>query len=314
MSLLFNHGQPSPYNVRSNTLVLDSGLQLIAGAAVGDVLTSDASGNATWQPNTGPTPGDNIVVANPAPMISILDTGVNSNNAILRLQGQPSFAFVQLLADGAGNAVLQNLNTAGNMNITTLGTGILTLSSVDGGISLRPSGSGSVNLAPVNGNVNITPSNGLVILSGANYPVGPYALQVNASNQIVPSLSGTFTPSFQFDVTTSGLTYSTQIGKYTQVGNVVQFFINVVLSGNSATSVGNASIVGLTIPTGTGLNAFSINYNSNLTYTGQLAGFIESGATAIKLTDGGPGGLIQLTNTAFNSLSQVRLTGIYFTS
>lgn len=37
----------------SGLLVLGNGLQIPAGAAAGDVLTSDSAGNAAWQPNRG---------------------------------------------------------------------------------------------------------------------------------------------------------------------------------------------------------------------------------------------------------------------
>jgi hypothetical protein len=58
---------------------------------------------------------------------------------------------------------------------------------------------------------------------------------------------GTFTPTLTFGGAAVGLTYATQVGRYTKVGNRVMVTIYLVLS-NKGSSAGSAVVSGLPIP------------------------------------------------------------------
>jgi hypothetical protein len=126
MSLLFDHGIPSQYNIRCNNEVVDGNLA-VAG---------------TFTPGSGIITPGNIVVSNAGPSISIVDNAINTNRATLLLQGGPLITPVKLQQDGSGNVILENGNASGN-------------------ISLINDGSGSINL----NTAVATPSNNLVLIN-----------------------------------------------------------------------------------------------------------------------------------------------------
>lgn len=73
----------------------------------------------------------------------------------------------------------------------------------------------------------------------------------------------TFTPQLRFGGSSTGITYTTQTGTYTRVGNIINFFINIVLSSKGA-QTGDASIFGLPVA-GVGNPVYS-GYFTNLAF------------------------------------------------
>jgi len=65
-----------------------------------------------------------------------------------------------------------------------------------------------------------------------------------------------WTPNLQINGSNTGITYTTQTGGYSRIGNVVSFWFNIVLS-NKGASVGNVTISNLPVTTGaSGANIF----------------------------------------------------------
>lgn len=58
---------------------------------------------------------------------------------------------------------------------------------------------------------------------------------------------GTFTPSLRFSGNSSGMTYSTQVGKYTKIGRLVYFVFRIALTAKGS-STGSAQVFGLPFP------------------------------------------------------------------
>lgn len=119
---------------------------------------------------------------------------------------------------------------------------------------------------------------------------------------------GTWTPVLTFGGSSTGITYSTQNGSYTRIGNFVRCTFCIVLSSKGA-QVGTALITGLPF-TVVGSNDTSSLRNDGITYT---AGYTYSVAQA--LTSGTTAGLYQegsnvtsavLANTAFANTSVVQ--------
>jgi len=81
---------------------------------------------------------------------------------------------------------------------------------------------------------------------------------------------GTWTPELRFSGATTGITYNTQVGKYTKVGRLVNAYCKVELTSKGSAS-GNGEIYGLpfTVPTG-GLSVPVSAYIYLVTFTGAL--------------------------------------------
>lgn len=92
---------------------------------------------------------------------------------------------------------------------------------------------------------------------------------------------GTFTPTL-VGLTTAGTgTYNTQTGRYTRIGNIVHVYI--LLDWSAHTGTGNMQIQGLPVTSASGplpvLNAAP----SNLTFTNNLFGRVNSNSTTVDL-------------------------------
>lgn len=131
---------------------------------------------------------------------------------------------------------------------------------------------------------------------------------------------GTFTPTF---IPSSGafgaITYTTQLGEYTQIGNVVYFTINLQLSAFTVgTATGHQLFIG-NLPIAAGGAAISISsavLMQNITYTGipsvqinAVSGTILDIAQTVTST-----GVTLLTCDALSATSTLRFSGFYFTS
>jgi len=126
--------------------------------------------------------------------------------------------------------------------------------------------------------------------------------------------SESFTPVVTFGGGSTGVTYSTQAGRYTRIGNMVMFNIAIVLT-SKGTDTGVFSITGL---------PFSVATTNSLAPTSHRLSYITTGATwlysavngsAVLVYAASSGGLqtpISNTNVADNS--QFYIQGTYFTS
>jgi hypothetical protein len=92
---------------------------------------------------------------------------------------------------------------------------------------------------------------------------------------------GTFTPTLA-GLTTAGVgTYNTQTGRYTRIGNIVHVYI--LLDWSAHTGTGNMQVQGLPLTSATGPLPMLQAVGSNLTFTGNLFGRVNSNATTIDL-------------------------------
>jgi hypothetical protein len=125
-----------------------------------------------------------------------------------------------------------------------------------------------------------------------------------------PLIQGTFTPGVSFNNGTSGITYSTQSGTYTKIGNIIHFNINITLTSKGS-STGTARVTGL--PFTPALTATYVIANAiNLTAAGEPYVTVASGVTTavIQLFNSG-GSPTSLTDTAFANNTTFRVSGTY---
>lgn len=143
--------------------------------------------------------------------------------------------------------------------------------------------------------------------------------EVPNKNDVPAYEQGTFTPELQFGGASTGITYSTQAGKYTRVGNVIHWAITLDLT-SKGTATGNATISGLPY----------VNYGTPpttvpATAIGGISGItLPSNAFGIQATIIGATNQIQLrasssavgvtpiTDSNFSNGAVIRAEGKYF--
>jgi hypothetical protein len=131
--------------------------------------------------------------------------------------------------------------------------------------------------------------------------------------------TSTWTPGIAFGGGTTGITYTTQAGEYTQIGNIVYFNCNIVLS-NKGSSTGAVTITGLPVNTSANEanNAVSINNFGNLTLSvgnTLVSGVFSASGSTINLQQTSLTGTVSnISNTNFANTSQLTFSGFYFTS
>ena len=145
--------------------------------------------------------------------------GVTSPDSKLALAGTGSDAATRIsITDGSGKANV--LGRYGNLSLQA-----------DEGNAVA----GSLMQFKVDG------SEKMRILSGGGITFNGDTAQANALNDYE---EGTWTPDLRFGNGSSGMSYSTQIGTYTKVGNVVHWRFRISLS-NKGSSTGHAQVFGL---------------------------------------------------------------------
>lgn len=124
---------------------------------------------------------------------------------------------------------------------------------------------------------------------------------------------GTFVPVLQFGGASVGVTYTTQIGKFTRIGNTVHFTINIKLTSKGS-STGQAKIAGLPVAASLntalsmvifsgvqGLDEFDTNIGASIFNTSPT--IIDLGAYAVDLDLGFPLIEANIANTAEFTIS-----------
>jgi hypothetical protein len=110
---------------------------------------------------------------------------------------------------------------------------------------------------------------------------GIYIGGTGAANYLDDYEEGTFTPEFANGASS---TYSSRIGTYTKIGNVVYFWLDIILSNQSGTS-GGAQITGLPFTSNSFLQGVgSIGGDNNWSNPrSNLSGAVSSSSTTITI-------------------------------
>jgi hypothetical protein len=137
------------------------------------------------------------------------------------------------------------------------------------------------------------------------------------SNTLDDYQEGMWSPILQFGGGSTGITYATQTGRYTKIGNRVFLTAQIMLSAKGSPT-GNATITGLPFnqvsSTPTMHGSMVVTHYFNLaSITGYLTGFIGSGESTATLRLGGATGTTDLTDTNFTNTSQLQLEMIMTT-
>lgn len=187
--------------------------------------------------------------------------------------------------------------------ITPGNTRVMTVPDKDGTIALLDDSNNLTGIAALT-------ASGLLTLSAGQIKF-PAAQNASAdANTLDDYEEGTFAPGITFGNAAVGITYATQEGKYTKVGNVVSATLRVVLT-NKGSSTGSAKITGLPFAP-TVFAAVAFGYTYLVTFTGTILGYLDTGVANINLAhfDEG-GGTAVLTNADFSNGSYIMATVIY---
>ena len=135
----------------------------------------------------------------------------------------------------------------------------------------------------------------------------------SGSNFLDTYEEGTFTPALEFGGASTGITYTTQLGVYERIGGRV-FFSAYILLSNKGSSTGVAKIIGLPFSSASGNGNLSpvVYRTTNLTFTGQISGHIETGSPSMNIQDIVSGGAtVNIDNNDFVNTTEILVSGHY---
>lgn len=151
---------------------------------------------------------------------------------------------------------------------------------------------------------------GPILTDYARFP----ATQVpsGGANDLDDYEEGTFTPGVAFGGAAVGVTYTTQVGRYTKIGNRVIAQAYVIVSDNGS-STGVVTLTGLPFTADATANnycAISIWINNTESITGQVLGYVALGTSTINVTQFVSNAIVALTEA--NVSNAANDTGIMF--
>jgi hypothetical protein len=235
-----------------------------------------------------------------------LSVVADSNGQNVQLNGRTGDSLVQMFFRNFGGTNNLASISSDSGNTLQFGTGSQTAPTVPTE-RMRIDSSGNVLV----GKASATANGGDVqVSSGITFP----ATQVPKSdaNTLDDYEEGTWTPVLRFGTLSVGITYTTQTGNYTKIGNMVYFNMFIVLSSKGS-STGAADIAGLPETVGVTSSA-SIRGN---TFAAALdavpnALSIAGGATIrIENLPNGSSTVANLTDTNFAATTSLLISGSY---
>lgn len=141
-------------------------------------------------------------------------------------------------------------------------------------------------------------------------------LTFDGTNFMSNYATATWTPNLQIAGSSTGITYTTQAGGYTRIGNVVTIWAQILLSSKGA-SVGNVTISNLPVATSTnGANqCMSISFFNGFSAAGTFTTLglwtAASSAVATFVSSGNGVAVAQITNANLTNTFQVIFSGSY---
>jgi len=124
---------------------------------------------------------------------------------------------------------------------------------------------------------------------------------------------GTFTPIVLLGGANVGMTFTSQVGTYTKVGNRVYFQLYILLSAKGS-SVGGLQVAGLPFVSNGGSNripAVAIWADTLAAVVGSIKGYVQAGTTQIVVLIATNGSLSAAANTNLNNTSACCVAGHY---
>lgn len=164
----------------------------------------------------------------------------------------------------------------------------------------------------------------LIAASGlVSLPLGQLAFPATQNPSSDPNTlddyeEGTFTPTFTAGTVPTGVTYSTQLGYYTKIGNQVDFYLRIVLTSKGSGGAGNATLAGLPFTAnnpGATIAVCGLNIGNVTLVAGyaQAVALVNAGGTSLVIGLNGNNVAIGFTQwSEANNTSRFVVSGQYF--
>jgi hypothetical protein len=202
--------------------------------------------------------------------------------------------------------------------MTTENTGVIGARTASGNIAFQTyNGAAWGERARIDYLGNLSLTNGNVILSTSGRGIDFSATSSNGTSELLADYEeGTWTPVFQGTVTSGTYVYSTQVGRYTKVGNLVTVFGHLVISSITTAATGVMRIGGLPFTTSS-VNVYAAGtagWTDNITISsGTLALSVNLGGVVIdlyRIISGAGVGFITPSDLVVNT--RINFTATYF--
>jgi len=261
-------------------------------------MTLDGSGNLL----VGKTSPDSTTVGVEARGSGILTATRDS--------GTPVF-FGRNTTDGSILTFQKGSTTVGSIGAS--GNEIFIGSPNSGGTYLRLGGGGFYPATSTGANSDNTTNIGdpAVRFKDLYLSGGVYLGGTGSANKLDDYEEGTWTPVIEFGGNSVGVTYSVQSGRYTKVGDVVTFYMQVNLTARG-TSTGAVRFTGFPFNSVSAATSVSI-LTGQLSSVDDIQAFIDTGE-GLNLESRNTGTQSSLTHSNVNSNSSFYASGIYYTS
>jgi hypothetical protein len=148
----------------------------------------------------------------------------------------------------AANSLVKGGGAGAAPSTTTTGTGVLTA------LGNNVSGSSGIALVTQPQFTNTIGVGAAAAASGSGVSFPATQSASSDVNTLDDYEEGTFTPTITFGGGSTGITYSTQVGSYTKIGNKVFYFVYIILTSKGS-STGAAQVAGMPF-TASGSNAY----------------------------------------------------------
>lgn len=250
------------------------------------------------------------------------DTGVYRNGANI----------LGLVAGGAAQVLISTTTVTFNQ-IITASSNVQAADGTVGAPSYRWTSDGDTGMYNIGANDIGFAANGVKqfeISTTAIIPRGQVDISGAAAGQIVfpatqnPSANantlddyeeGTWTPTFTANNSSTGVTYSTQIGRYTKIGRFVSLELSILLS-NNGTGVGAARLTSLPFTSGatTAYGTITANFwSGGSAVVGNVVGAVNPGTAEIQLIMSGAVSAPAMTDTNCTNTFAAQMAGVYST-
>ena len=265
---------------------LNTAVQLVTGSSV-SFITPDGINSSIYAYGAGDEPLDQDVNTTASPSwVGITLTGTNSSS--LGAIAATALTLSGSLAMGTNSATMGALSCGAisSGSITTNGASLVCGSQTSSGLTTGSvSASGSVIAGSFGGTTAVISGSASV---GSTFSAGAVtATSLTFGGDVMNTyiVAGNWTPILSFGGASVGITYSTQLGTYSQVGHIIWWNVSMVLTSKGSST----GILGITLPgtnpgiTFGGTVADYSNINLDVGYT-QL-GVSADSATTFSLSE-----------------------------
>jgi len=239
----------------------------------------------------------------------------------LGIQAAATTAAVSLIATGTdANVSLQHINKGlggflfqSNYGAALTQFAITATASANRWLSVTGSNGGNPALSASGGSIALGSDvqGSTATFSGA---IAAASIALGGGTALANYLEGTFTPTIAFSGAAVGVTYTTQSGAYTRIGNRVFFELRCFVSSKGS-SVGNLQILGLPLAANGGgpsrEQIVQLDYTGFSGLTGAMYGIIISGQTQVTVLQTAAAAAANVTNSSVGASPDIYISGSY---